>query len=500
MGFLDWFTPKRTGNARPAEKAASVQLVGNLQSAPATYPGTDLPSVYGPEGYRQAGQERALNSLMLTAACRVVERELQSAVVTGVDQYRGSRGRVALDATYPWAEIVGELGRRRFLDGGFHLWFDDTGPRAAPGMRVTGGLYLAIFTPDELQLDVGREQQNWLQQAGGQPPAIAYKYGSRIIPSRELATYMTRETPRRLDKLLAGDIRVEQRELAAQLNNSQLSGQSLLVIELDNQARTSAKTQQKTQPTKIDNLAPGDAPARDPQGDLIAAKVIEGPAAVMYKGERVYSVNHQVNSQWSHVIDQSAARFSAITGIGAALLGSKATLTLSNMLVQVSQLYEGIVLPYARVIETAIRQQGAFPEFTIDFSEHRAAIQTLKERALADDARALAVERRARAAELLVRVGVSSDEALQIMGFDEGQPAWRPYDADARRADPAVTASVRQMKTPGQLASEGLDSLAKSAEAAAAEGQHVDLEDLDRILQQSVGNGYLEAARRGLGI
>ena len=369
--------------------------------------GGGQPGVWGYRGVRVPMLERQVNSIILSAAIRRLGREVASARIDGIDDY----------PDYPFRSLLAATARTYYLDGGFYLW----GRREMrPGLEMPPVFTLiprSAISPSPYTF-------------GGRIPLnepSAYRYGDNEIPADEVAIVLTATQPYQADVRLADVVKVETAAIRGQAKASANAARPRLHVGIDTQAR---------RPAISKAVASGNDP-NNVSGNLQSTinALAAGDIVATFAGETLSVLNYSADIQFAQTMNEVAQLVSADSGIPAPFLGSTENLTFANAVQLTRVMYESTIIPIAREIQDAIRAQGLFPEFTLDFSEHQAILQTETERALLTDRRATAFERFARG-------GIERDVALGLAGVrqaptdadDSGRSGDSDEDADAAAA------------------------------------------------------------------
>lgn len=351
------------------------------------------PGVWGEGGEVMPPVERLVRSIIVNSAITRFGNELASAEVNA----GRSSGPMRLEyPAFQWRGLLKAMARRHYLDGGWYLWGSYV-PRRGPIARVAPEFWL--FAPTDLQ-DIGGKI--------GISPPTSYRYarGNFDILADEISWYLSAAVPRQVDRRLAGIIRLERNAVEGQQAASENAGRPRIHMSFDYNARRPAIDNALRSKAATTEATAQDAPAKSVQRAIEAAT--GGNVLVTYAGEDAKILNYSADTQFGETINSITQMVSADSGIPAPFLASTENLTFANIVQLTRVMYESVIIPLAQEFAAAIRAQGIFPEFQLDFSNHYAVQQTATERAALIDKVATALER-------LNRAGYSQDQALKVV-------------------------------------------------------------------------------------
>lgn len=354
-------------------EADSQAAVGNLGADPtdANYLNR-LPGIWTTDGMIQTPIERPLRGNTLHAALRIIGTELASANVLeqGEEAAEG-----ATPSRLPWHQILNNIGRSYYLDGGFAIRIRR---RAMRGMRA--GYQVELWRPKDLMPVDKNPTTAYKGKVGGSDSR------SEVIPVIELGIYMTPVNPPEAYRRLSSVIDMEASALKARTSALKEAARPRLWVRFNAAQRRPADDNAR----RTGNVQAGTiAASRDEAMKALA----EGGVVELFKEEEIGVLNFSLDSQLTEDLDNVARMVGQDCGIPGPILGSTKSLTLANITQFYRQLYETVIIPIGNIITEVIRAQGEFPDFRLDFTKHHAVIQTALDMARLNDAHAMAVKR-----------------------------------------------------------------------------------------------------------
>ena len=110
-------------------------------------------------------------------------------------------------------------------------------------------------------------------------------------------------------------------------------------------------------------------------------KNMDSPLFITYGAEDFSAMPMPVNAEATEKLRETARFISADSGVPSQFLGTVDGSQYSNLLVIMRTYYEDTIRPETRRIVSAVRAQGAFPDFDLDLTDHYSFAQTEMEKA-----------------------------------------------------------------------------------------------------------------------
>ena len=331
----------------------AISLSGGRRSASVV--STDLRLNWSPQMQRQT-------SVLLNAAAQIRGRALASGMVEGVDEVEG----------FDWHRVLLLTGRNLYL-------YDRAYWRITREPARQGDM------PPTLTIEIYKEGDVRRQNDG------TFRVGNEIAPPEEIVAIESYQEPSSASERLRKTLDIEKS----------------LFTSWD------AQTNRIVEPRYIfrspDNSIPSEPKKLEDHKKRIESGM-RGPIFLLYENELLEAISPQADPE-SHARIEEVRRTVAVdSGIPPQLLGTKLDSSHRNFETLMRHFYEDVVLHEAKRVMSAVRAQGAFPEFGIKFEDHYALAQTRSENAAELRTRTLA-------ARDLTQAGISPEDALEMVGL-----------------------------------------------------------------------------------